>query len=265
MDHQRLLMLGRALVSCSVAFATSWSISEAQVPVQVSTTDRVPPPPLLDDFSSSISGTVSHPFLNRTKLPVRVRAVGVGDRPYSSGEVSVGSTGSFRIPGLPPGEYVLCARMLNRDLIDPCFWGTTGIRGIRLASKQQLAGNLLTLTRGRTLDIVLRDPSRFLTEKPIQAASGQVAHFLLIGPPGSRPVIVASTRPEPDGQGYSVTVPDTGAVRLVVAARNLQIANSIGQDVSSRVVETMLDSVPGGTKLIRVEFRVTGKAPTVVP
>ena len=107
---------------------------------------------------------------------------------------------------------------------------------------------------------MIHDPQRLTTEKAASPGSHQFAHLLLTGPSDGRPMILASTRPEPDGHGYDAVIPQTGAVRLSVEANGLQVANAIGQEIAAGRLETVLNGVAGGPRRVRVDFHVTGKA-----
>ena len=217
-------------------------------------------PPQGADYSAAIEGAVTHP-LTKTRLLPMVRAVGVGARPMSSKETFTAPNGAFHIGGLAPGDYVLCARIPNRDLIDPCFWGTSGLPIIRVGSGQTAKGNSVALTQGRKLDVVIHDPQRLTTEKAVSPGSRQFAHLLLTGPSSDgHPIILSSTRPEPDGHGFDAVIPQTGMVRLSVEANGLQVANTTGQEVAAGRLETVLDGVAGGARKVRVDFHITGKA-----
>jgi hypothetical protein len=243
--------------SNSCLFALAWLMA-LHVPIW---SQNFRPMPSAPDFSGSISGKVTHPILN-TRMATMIRATRVGPRPWTSPEIAASLEGDFTIRGLPPGDFVLCARVPNRDVVDPCFWGSgSSARTIHVTSGQAVTGQTLALERGRRLDITVRDPGKLLQEplKGLGLPRSQFLHLMLHGPQGSRPVFLLSTRPEPDGQGYEATIPARDQVRLRVASKGLQVVDATGRDFLAAGTESILDGSLG-VGPIKLEFRIPGRS-----
>jgi Carboxypeptidase regulatory-like domain len=87
----------------------------------------------------------------------------------ASSTVSVDETGAFRIAGLPPGYYYLCASAPDPSLIRSCDW-LTSAPVIQLSAGANLTGQVLVLRTGSQLHLSVSDPDGRLAARYIFAA-----------------------------------------------------------------------------------------------
>ena len=215
------------------------------------------------DYTASIEGRVSHP-LSKIRIAPSVRAMRITPNPWTSRPVFASPEGSFRITNLPPGEYVVCASMPRRELVDTCFWGASGSR-IRL-EPGQLAKAQVQLEYGRRVKVRLRDPQRLLAAgRELKPAEQPVFALAFSGPVGGRTVLLPSTRPEVDGQSYELLIPAAGAARLRPITRALRVADEQGREMADSALQRVFDTPVASRVPVSIEYRLTGKAAVPAP
>ena len=213
------------------------------------------PPPV--EYTAAIEGRVSYP-LSKIRLVPSVRAMRIVPNAWTSPSVFTGTDGSFRISNLPPGEYVVCASLPKRELVDTCFWGPAGTR-VRVDAGQSAKAQV-QLEYGRRVKVRLRDPQRVLaTGLDAKAADRPAFSLAVTGPPGGRTALMPSTRPETDGQSYELLIPATAA-QLRPVTRGLRVGDDQGRELPDVALQRVLETPAASRAAVSFEFRLLGKA-----
>ena len=237
--NPKLLWLGVSLAG--------WAIAQKSSPL----------PPPAESYQSSIEGTVIFPATG-SRLPVAsVKAVRIKPNYWTSPSVSSSIRGNFRLEGLPPGEYALCAGSANPKFADSCFW-FDGRPTLSLANGEKLSGQKVVILAGRPLEVRLRDPSRLLAGKDALGKSRSLL-LQLHGPPGSLPRTLPSTRPESDGQTYRLIVPATQPGNVKGSSVGLRIGDEAGRELPAAGFAKPVVA-PAGASPIQLEFKILGVA-----
>lgn len=175
-----------------------------------------------------IAGTVLAPD-GKTIANIRVRAVRIKPTFWTSPTVDSGPTGTFAIPDVPDGSYVLCGQARHRLLLaDPCFGLGPDTAPSIVVNRGVSSGPLtLQMEEGALVTVRLKDPNGLLRERgasrPGQLES-RLVRASLFAPGRTVPIPLDATRPETDGQSYLTVVPRRmPSVRLSVDAAAISI------------------------------------------
>lgn len=170
---------------------------------------------ILDDKGKAVSGAI-----------VTVARSSV-DGPLPATEsytITTATDGTYSIPGLTAGPFVVCAVAPGRPLLDPCQWSPSQ-NIVRLTAGTAAAAASTQLQLGATVSIRMNDPALLLTT-PV--AAGNPQPFLAMGVFDSGGHFHQAWRTSSDsgGYNYALVVPTSVNLAFVVSATNLTVKDS---------------------------------------
>ena len=213
------------------------------------------PPPAV---SSAISGwSFKGKVLDTAGKPVyqaKVRAVRLHPTRFTSSPVRTDIAGNFTIGNLGDGTYSLCATANpRRQLLDDCFWldasGSAPVtpKSLRIAGGQATGNTTVQMQRGRIIQVQVKDTAKTLGSRHPRGGARTV-QVHLVGPRGTMPRALHSTRPERDGQSYEILAPANIPMRVRV------------EGVGIAVADELLRPLPNGRADVPVQFPAAASA-----
>lgn len=169
--------------------------------------------------------------------------------------VNAAPDGTFTIPNLQPGSYILCAQTVVSGWLDPCQWAAV-VPIVNLASGQSLSSQKVVMAKGAVIQIRINDPSKLLATTP-----GAIAHDVEVLALASNKAYyharIAST--DAAGRNHELTVPFEASQTLIVRSQQFALADARGAAMpASGHTEAVQASNGKGTPPI--VFTVTGKS-----
>jgi Carboxypeptidase regulatory-like domain len=151
--------------------------------------------------------------------------------------------GTYTVPGLPPGPYVVCATPQAKGLLDSCRWEAQTV--FQLASTTSAPIATTQLKRGAVISIRVDDPLNALTAV---LSGGQVSN-LSIGVRTATGRFHAAYRASSDvlGYDYLLTVPSGISLNFQVITQHLLVKDLLGSVVSN-IVPTVLNLTANQTQ-----------------
>ena len=112
--------------------------------------------------AASIAGTVLDAKTLKPVPAALVIASRAGAPPFTRNTKS-GGDGAYQIPGLTPGNYLVCVQASGDQYLNPCEWNGTPA-GVTLASGQAATGIKIALTPASVLIVQVTDAQKALSQ-----------------------------------------------------------------------------------------------------
>jgi len=136
-----------------------------RVPIGVPAPTGVPPPTGPVSIGS-ISGTLQTE--DGKSATAVIRALRISPLPTGAPIVVTSASATvFQIPGLPPGNFEICATVLAGGYVDPCLWESSGL--LVTVKAGQTTSTILTIKKASALKVHVDDPGKLIKDSP-QAA-----------------------------------------------------------------------------------------------
>ena len=166
---------------------------------------------------------------------------------HHSAESSSESAGSYRLDGLPAGNYLLCVEKFSEPFLDPCKWSKAVSVSVGPGSRTVAD---VRLTKGVFLRIHVKDPLGLL---PPNSAP--------MGPPpiiggvkfGTGAFLAADYTPAPEGGDFVMAIPTGVRLQLWLFSRDVTLGDSQGHPVDTSIDNVSFIATPGSD----MEFSVT--------
>jgi hypothetical protein len=159
--------------------------------------------------------------------------------------------GTFALPYVPAGDYVLCASNAAAAALNPCIWG--GAPQVKIANGLNATGQAIRMAAGATLLVHLDDPGGLLP-----AHIGKEGASLIIGlgaPHGFLPLpIVGITATSRD---YQILVPSNSSPSLMISTQHFKLTDPAGVSISTPTYTTSV-TIASGTPVAVIQLRVAG-------
>jgi len=167
--------------------------------------------------------------------------------------VNAAADGTFTIPNLPAGPYVLCAQTTVAGWLDPCQWSAS-ITLVSLNAGQNLAGQKVVMASGAILQIRINDPSKFLAP-----AAAAVAHDVDVLALASNKAYYYARISSSDANGrtHVLTLPFGVPHTLIVRSGQFTLADAKGAPISATGHTEPVQTAVGATTQ-PYTFTVTG-------
>ena len=168
--------------------------------------------------------------------------------------VNAAADGTFSIPGLPAGPYILCAQTTTAGWLDPCQWASLVPLAV-LPAGQNLTGQKVVLTKGAVIQIRINDPHKLLPTLPTA-----VAHDVEVLALASNKSYYHARIASADGNGrtHQLTVPFDLAHTLIVRSQQFALSDSQGNAVASNGHSESV-TASSGKNAPQFNFTVTAK------
>ena len=169
--------------------------------------------------------------------------------------VKAGLDGSFALPNLAPGGWIVCAEAAG--YLKPCHWSTAP--AFTIAAGQTIANATVHMDQAYTFQIRIKDPQALLANEAkvagavlqigVQAPSGAFQRASLAGKDSS-------------GRNYTVAIPLKTAANLFVSGGAFQLNDDSGFQVANHGKVTPVTapdpSKTGAAGPVPLSFTVTG-------
>jgi hypothetical protein len=145
------------------------------------------------------------------------------------GKISVDPGAAFLVPGLPPGDYLLCASVPSAAYLDPCQWATP----IRVTvSPNALTTQNIALAKGVFLKIRVNDPLGLL---PQTLDGPMLGGKLAVGVNYANGAYVGAANTGVDGSGrdYQRIIPAGIPLNLWLFSGDVALADASGKPVNN--------------------------------
>jgi hypothetical protein len=162
-----------------------------------------------------------------------------------------GHDGSFAIPYVPTGDYVLCASNAAAAALNPCTWG--GAPLIKMANGMHASNQSIRMAAGATLQVHLDDPGGLLA-----AHANKPGASLIVGlgaPYGFLPLSIAGSTAT--SRDYKLLVPFNTTRTLTISTQYFKLTNAAGVPISAGAYATSV-AIPSGAPANVISLRVVG-------
>ena len=209
---------------------------------------------VVDDSGAPVSGAVVH-YNNSPAVATDAYGHTRPTAPLVSSHVVSGSNGAFSIPGLSPGNYLLCASGVTATQLRSCDWGkpTTNVSLQTGGAVQSVA---LTVTNGVLLTFLVSDPNGHIQDfAATPLVNGKLA------PAGNFRIFVVDQQRYMDAKltsvagsihTYSLAVPKNRTLNLFLDTL-LLASNSLSNAIPTRV---QTNPISLGAAALSVSFNV---------
>jgi hypothetical protein len=144
-------------------------------------------------------------------------------------KISVNPVAAFLVPGLPPGDYLLCASVPSAAYLDPCQWATP----LRVTvSPNALTTQSIALAKGVFLNVRVNDPLGLL---PQNQDGPMLGGKLAVGVNYANGAYAGAPNTGVDGTGrdYQRIVPVGIPLNLWLFSSDVALADASGKPVNS--------------------------------
>jgi hypothetical protein len=181
---------------------------------------------VLAQNTGSISGTLAGDDGATITGVVIANGVGVA----ASGRAVSAADGTFNIPNLPAGTYVLCGRPKGRGYLDPCIWSTDPPK-VSVTAGQATANTKLVLAKGAVIDVRVNDPSQVLGAAALPNATGALVLLEAMTPRGPLEPLVINAK-DTLGMDLQTTIPFNTQIAISVTGNQVKLTDSAGKVVN---------------------------------
>lgn len=178
-----------------------------------------------------------------------VKTVNIGRRPVPApgeavamGTVTADAGGDFLVPGLPAGNYGLCASVPSSPYLDPCIW-QQGVEAAVSAGGATI--RTLVLTKGVYLKVRVNDPEGLL---PRTVDGIWTPRKLLVGVTYANGAYqgAENTGADAAGRDYQMTIPAGLPFSLRVFSLDVALADAAGNKLDMSGVQMIPFQAAGG-------------------
>ena len=223
--------------------------------------------------SQSATGSIGGNVLDaksQVTIPTALVTATRLDLPPVRKSTKSGGDGSFRIEGLPAGNYSLCVQAPGNMYLDPCEWESTSA-GITLVSGQAANGVSLKLIAASILNIQVQDTQHLLSQKTKEGRTPDLsvgvwgpkglyhpAHSVAGGGPSAS---LQSADGDGASRSYHIAVPRDIALKLHIASRDLRLGDRNGASLAGNRSQQSFQHGTGETNPASFVFTVVGLLP----
>ena len=141
--------------------------------------------------------------------------------------VKAGLDGSFALPNLAPGGWIVCAEAAG--YLDPCHWSNAP--AFTLASGQTISNAVIPVDQAYTFQIRVKDPQGILANEG--KAAGAILQIGVQAPSGAfQRASLAGT--DSGGRSYTVAIPLKGAAKLFVSGGAFLLSDDSGSQIAKQ-------------------------------
>ena len=166
-----------------------------------------------------------------------------------------GFDGSFTLPNLPPGGWIVCAEA--GGYLNPCHWSTAP--AFTVAAGQTISNATIYMDQAYTLQIRINDPQGLLVNEG--KVAGAVLQIGLKAPSGAfqRATLAAK---DSSGRSYILSIPLKAAANLFVSGGAFQLNDNAGLQLANSGKLTPVAAPetgnPNAAQPLPVAFTITG-------
>jgi hypothetical protein len=207
---------------------------------------------VVGDSGKPISGARVYAALKSTSQQVKAPPTIVTK---AGNAVNAAPDGTFTIPNLSAGPYVLCVQTTVSGWLDPCQWSSS-ISLVALAAGQSLTAQKVVMTTGAILQIRINDPAKFLPPSPGAIANDVEVLALASNKVYYRARIVST---DAGGRNHELTLPFNAQHTLIVRSQQFTLTDSKGAAVPAAGHTEPVQAATGAPSQ-QFTFTVTGKS-----
>lgn len=177
-----------------------------------------------------------------------------------SPQTQSGPGGLFRLEGLAPGPYEVCAAAPAMGYLDTCAWSTVppAERAVSITGGQQRAIPAIRMASGVRLKLNVLDVNGVLERDeptPYQRL------LVTLGVPGAGFTFLPLTARANGQRGYEMLVPRGRSVRVRLASNHFQVTDGQGRELDMAVGHNIDVPVPAQGEPEPLSFRVVTVQP----
>jgi hypothetical protein len=166
-----------------------------------------------------------------------------------------GLDGSFALPNLTPGGWVVCAEAVG--FLNPCHWSTTP--AFTVAAGQTIPNATIHMDQAYKLQIRVNDPQGLLANEG--KAAGAILQISIHAPSGAdQHALLASI--DSKGRNYTVSIPLKAPANLYVSGGPFQLHDESGLQLPKNGKVTQVTAPDpakaGPAEPLVLNFTVTG-------